>query len=70
MVDSAMNLWRKVVVHLEVNSSDDALVEMQDDTVNSNCGSLLLVDTDYFSCGPVKDLVRFVDLLQMLVASL
>ena len=40
MAGKVTSLWREVVVHLEVNSSDDALVGMMDDTMNSSCGSL------------------------------
>ena len=70
MAGKVTSLWREVVVHLEVNSSDDALVGMMDGTMNSSCDSWLLADTDYFSCEPVKDLVHLMDLSQELAVYL
>ena len=47
------------MVHLVVNSSDDASVGMlDDDTTNSNYGNLWLADKGCFSCVPVKGLVH------------
>ena len=44
-----------VVVLLEVNSLDGALIVKEYDTRNSSCGNLWLVDKDCFSCVPVED---------------
>ena len=53
--DNGMRLWMQVVVHLVVNSSDDASVGMpDDDRMNSNYGNLLLADKGCFSCVPAK----------------
>ena len=53
-----MESWWTSLIHLEVNSLDDASVVKAGDTKNSSYDNLLLVGKGCFSCVPVKGLVH------------